>query len=185
MPETEIFDVDFDDKKIDLVEGGYDLAIRIAKLEDSNLIARKITSTRMVLCASQKYLKEYGTPVVPQDLTTKHKKLLYKKAHETWHFIDDKAKIVSIKLPTALTSNNGNFLLESAIKGGGLLNVPDFICYKAIKQGKLQLVLNNYLVHTTIPIYALYPQNRHLSHRIRRLVDFLVEYYGDKPYWLI
>ncbi|NQZ31641.1 MAG: LysR family transcriptional regulator [Oceanospirillaceae bacterium] len=180
-----IFDVDFDDKKIDLVEGGYDLAIRIAKLEDSNLIARKITSTRMVLCASQKYLKEYGTPVVPQDLTTKHKKLLYNKAHETWHFIDDKAKSVSIKLPTALTSNNGNFLLESAIKGGGLLNVPDFICYKAIKQGKLQLVLNNYLVHTTIPIYALYPQNRHLSHRIRRLVDFLVEYYGDKPYWLI
>lgn len=180
-----IFDVDFDDKKIDLVEGGYDLAIRIAKLEDSNLIARKITSTRMLLCASPEYLLRHGTPQIPQDLTGTHQKLHYNKALETWHFMDLDNRNFNIKLSTALTSNNGNFLLDSAIKGGGLLHVPDFICYKAINEGKLQLVLNQYLINKVIPIYALYPQNRHLSQRIRRLVDFLVAYYGDKPYWLI
>ena len=180
-----VFDVDFDDRKVDLVEGGFDLAIRIAKLEDSNLIARQISSTRMVLCASPAYLKTQGTPTTPQQLSTRHKKLQYYRSLENWHFVEDNGQSVNIKIPTALTSNNGSFLLECAIKGTGLLYSPDFICHQAIKDGKLTIILKKYLANPTIPIYVLYPQNRHQSHKIRHLIDFLIEYYGDTPSWLI
>lgn len=180
-----IFDVDFDDKKADLVEGGYDLAIRIAKLEDSNLIARKISSTRMVLCASTQYLKQQGDLTHPKQLANNHKKLHYSRSRENWQFIDETGKKISIKVPTAATSNNGSFLLESAINGGGLIYTPDFICHQAITDGKLETVLDEFIETNHIPIYALYPQNRHLSHKIRRLVDFMVEYYGSTPYWRV
>jgi len=179
------FEVDFDDKKVDLVEGGYDLAIRIAKLEDSNLIARKISSTRMVLCASAEYLKRQGELSHPKQLADNHQKLHYSNAKENWQFIDENGKKLTIKIPTTTTSNNGSFLLESAINGDGLIYTPDFICHKAISEGKLQTVLGNFIQASHIPIYALYPQNRHLSHKIRRLVDFLIEYYGSAPYWLV
>jgi len=179
------FDVDFDDKKVDLVEGGYDLAIRIAKLEDSNLVARKISSTRMVLCASAQYLERQGEPSHPKQLAKNHKKLRYSHSRENWQFIDETGKNINIKVPTATTSNNGSFLLESAINGAGLIYTPDFICHQAISEGKLKKVLDEFIETNNIPIYALYPQNRHLSHKIRRFVDFLVEYYGNTPYWLV
>jgi len=180
-----IFDVDFDDKKVDLVEGGYDLAIRIAKLEDSNLIARKISSTRMVLCASSQYLQQKDKLTHPTQLTNNHKKLHYNRSRENWMFKDDAGKKLSIKVPAAMNSNNGHFLLESAINSRGLIYTPDFICHRAIKKKQLEIVLDEYLETSLIPIYALYPHNRHLSHKIRRLVDFLVDYYGSTPYWQV
>ena len=179
------FDVDFNDRKIDLIEDGFDLAIRISNLEDSSLIARKLTSIRLVLCASPGYLKAHGTPVIPQDLAEGHIKLHYRDAPEIWQFTNNKGQLISIKVPTAITANNGNFLCQAAIDGVGLIYTPDFICYKAIRLGQLQPLLTDYLTDTQIPAYAIYPQNRHLSQRVRSLVDYLSQYFGEQPYWTI
>ncbi|OUS23484.1 LysR family transcriptional regulator ['Osedax' symbiont bacterium Rs2_46_30_T18] len=177
------FDVDFNDRKIDLIEEGFDLAIRISNLEDSSLIARKLTTNRFVLAASPGYLKARGNPKKPQDLTTGHVKLYYRGAPENWQFRGKQGQLISIKLPTAITANNGNFLLQSAIDGIGLIYTPDFICYKAMRLGQLTSLLNEYLTDIEVPVYAIYPQNRHLSHRVRSLVDYLAQYFGEQPYW--
>ena len=180
-----IFDIDFNDRKVDIIEDGFDLAIRISHLNDSSLIARKLTQVNMVLCASPKYLQEHGTPLTPKELLTGHVKLQYKSEADNWIFKSPKGKEIPIKVPSALNSNNGEFLCQAAIDGLGLIYTPDFICYEAIQRGELQPILTKYLHNVEIPVYVIYPQTRHLSQRIRSLVDYLAEYYGDDPYWQI
>jgi len=179
------YDLDFNDRKVDLVEEGFDLAIRISKLEDSTLIARKITSGLSVLAASPDYLKQHGTPLTPCDLEQGHVKLRYSLAPDNWQFKDKEGSLLSVKVPTVMTANNGDYLLDEAIAGKGLLHTPDFICYRAIQQGKLIPLLTQYLVAKPVDAFAIYPQNRHLSKRVRSLVDYLISYYGEKPYWRI
>jgi DNA-binding transcriptional LysR family regulator len=178
-----IFDVDFNDRKIDLIEEGFDLAIRISNLADSSLIARRITHIRLVLCASQSYIAQYGLPITPHDLKRGHVKVNYCEAPESWTFKLHNKKEFSVKVPTALTANNGDFLCQAAIDGLGLIFTPDFIAYQAIKNKELQPILTEYAKNTEVPAYALYPQNRHLSQRVRALIDFLTEFYGEQPYW--
>ncbi len=180
-----VFDIDFNDRKIDLIEDGFDLAIRISRLNDSSLIARRLTQVRMVLCASPKYLQENGTPLTPQELLTGHVKLQYKSEPDHWVFKAKKGKEIPVKVPSVLNSNNGEFLCQAAIDGLGLIYTPDFICYKAIHSGQLQPVLSKYLHNVEVPVHAVYPQTRHLSQRIRSLVDYLAKYYGDEPYWQV
>lgn len=177
------FDVDFNDRKVDLIEEGVDIAIRIAKLSDSSLIARKITSIRPVVCASPRYLKKFGTPSKPADLLEGHVRLRYNLIPESWIFIDDNEKEIHLKFPTVVSANNGDYLCDEAIAGRGILSTPDFICYEAVRSGQLVPILTEYMRREPINAYAVYPQTRHLSKRVRKLVDFLVEYYGDEPYW--
>ncbi len=177
------FEVDFNDRKIDLVEEGFDLAIRIANLEDSSLIAKRITQINLVLAASPAYLNLYGLPKTPQDLLKGHVKLQYRTQPENWKLLDENKKLLSIKVPAVLTSNNGDFLCQAAIDGAGLIYTPDFVCYKAIKLGQLQPILTNYLTDTGVNAYAVYPQTKHLSLRVRHLVNYLAQYFGDTPYW--
>jgi len=179
------FDVDFNDRKIDLIEDGFDLAIRISKLADSSLMARKLTTVRLVLCASPEYLQQYGTPLEPKDLLTGHHRLKYSDEPEFWSINSATGEKIKIKVPVVMTANNGNFLCSAAINGAGLLFTPDFICYKAIKLGQLIPLLSESLTDYTVPAYAIYPQNRHLSQRVRSLIDFLSQYFGEKPYWSI
>jgi len=177
------FDVDFNDRKVDLIEEGFDLAIRISKLTDSNLIARKITQIMPVLCASPAYLKKFGEPKVPEELNNGHVRLRYNLTSEGWTFTDSKGKSFHAKIPTVVSANNGDYLCEEGIAGRGLLLTPDFICYEAVRSGQLKPILCDYITKDPITAYAIYPQTRHLSQRVRRLVDFLVDYYGDTPYW--
>jgi len=179
------FDVDFNDRKIDLIEEGFDLAIRISQLTDSSLMARKITKINLLLCASSEYLQEHGTPKIPADLLTGHQRLKYISEPEQWSFSNEHGEKQLIKVPTAMTANNGNFLLQAAIKGGGIIYSPDFLCYKALKLGQLIPILANYVTPITVPAYAIYPQNRHLSQRVRSLIDFLSQYFGEQPYWSV
>ncbi|MCJ8299726.1 MAG: LysR substrate-binding domain-containing protein, partial [Pseudomonadales bacterium] len=72
---------------------------------------------------------------------------------------------------------------QAAIDGVGLIYTPDFICYKAMRLGQLTPLLSEYLTDIEVPVYAIYPQNRHLSHRVRSLVDYLAQYFGEQPYW--
>lgn len=178
------FDVDFNDRQVDLIEEGFDLAIRIARLPDSNLIAKPIFSCDSILSASPTYLNKMGRPKSPNDLREHYKKLHYSGVNSSWHFNVD-GQVQSISVANAMSANNGDFLCQAAIDGKGLLMTPDFICYKAIEQGHLEPILQKYLIRRTIKGYAIYPQTRHLSARVRRLVDFLAQYFGDKPYWLI
>jgi DNA-binding transcriptional LysR family regulator len=179
------FEVDFNDRKVDLIEDGFDLAIRIAHLDDSSLIAKRLTSIRLVLCASPGYLKKHGTPKTPQDLNQGHVKLHYKDQPENWLLKDRKDNNISVKVPAILSANNGDFLCQAAIDGLGLIYTPDFICYKPIKLGQLQPILGGSIKKVEINAYAIYPQTRHLSKRVRSLVDFLAQYFGDEPYWRI
>ncbi len=177
------FDVDFNDRKIDLIEEGFDIAIRIANLSDSTLIVRKITSIKPVICASPSYIEKHGEPATPHDLIHGHVRLRYNLIPEAWSFIDENGSDLSLKFETAISANNGDYLCDEAIAGRGILNSPDFICYQAIRSGELVPILRDYVKDRRLNAYAVYPQTRHLSKRVRRLVDFLADYFGDVPYW--
>ncbi len=179
-----IFNVDFNDRKVDLINDGFDLAIRIGQLSDSTLIAKKLTYCQMVLCASPGYLKQHGLPQHPNDLLSGHQKLKYNNSPDIWQFKDGN-KTLKVKVPNVLDSNNGDFLNEAAIDGKGLVLLPDFVCYKAIKAGTLVPVMCSYLGDSVINAYAIYPQSRHLSTRVKVLINFLAEYFGSKPYWQV
>jgi len=179
------FDIDFNDRKIDLIGEGFDLAIRISRLDDSSLIAKRLTSIRLVLCASPGYLKQYGVPKIPDDLNRGHVRVHYKDQPEHWNLKDEQGNNISVKIPSVLSANNGDFLCQAAIDGVGLIYTPDFICYKPIKLGQLQPLLQNHIQDIEINAYAIYPQTRHLSKRVRSLVDYLAQYFGDEPYWRI
>lgn len=183
--EEVMFDIDFNDRFVDLVNEGFDLGIRISRLSDSSLMARKISHSQMVLCASPAYLEKYGEPNEPLDLNVNYHKIRYSTDAESWNFISGDAQVTKIKVPTVLVCNNGEFMTEAAIDGCGLAAIPDFICYQAIESGLLKPLLCDYQLNQSINIYAVYPQNRYLPLRVRKLIDFLVVYFGDNPYWQI
>ena len=183
---TEInFNIDFNDRFVDLIEEGFDLAIRIGQLQDSTLRARPITNTRGVICASPAYLAEKGTPKIPEDLQNGYQKLHYRSSPDKWLFKNTRGEDHTIHVPSVLTTNNGDYLCQAAISGFGLLYSPEFICYKAIEQGLLVPILSEFMPAYKISVYAVYPKTRHLSKRVRSLIDFLVQYFGEEPYWSI
>ncbi|MCF6289310.1 MAG: LysR family transcriptional regulator [Proteobacteria bacterium] len=177
------FDIDFNDRKVDIVNEGFDLAIRIGRLEDSSLVARNITTTKTMLTASQAYLDAYGIPITPQDLYNNHVNLQYSNTGNTLRFKDENNKYLSFNIPNAIISNNGEHLCRAAIAGKGIISTPDFICYKYVQSGQLLPILKDYYQPTVMTVSAIYPHTRHLSRRVRSLVDFLVQFFGDVPYW--
>ncbi len=178
-----VFEIDFNDRKMDLIEEGFDLAVRISRLEDSNLVARKMTSSQMLLLASEKYLNVSGKLEKPSDLLQGHVRISYKNAPDYWSFVDDRGHPVEIKMPSIMTVNNGDYLCQAAVEGQGIVYLPEFICYQQVKQGLLQPILTNYVQPETIEAYVIYPQSRHLSKRVRSLVDYLLKHFSGKPPW--
>lgn len=177
-----ILDVQLSDNQINVVDEGYDLAIRIADLNDSSLIARRLTAIRFIACASPQYLLKHGTPDTPQDLLN-HDFLHYgNRSDSIWNYRDKNGKENRIRLHHILSANNGSFLREIGITGQGVLIEPTFIVYKAIESGKLVPILQDYQWQS-INAYAVYPPTRHLSHRVRVFIDFLTHRFGDEPYW--
>ena len=177
------FDVDFNDRQIDLMEEGFDMAIRIANLADSSLIARRISPINSTLCASPDYLKIHGRPDKPEDLV-EHRCLVYSNItnFNHWYFQTPDGQAINIKIPIALTSNNGDFLKAAATAGQGIILVPNFITYDSLKNGELVPLLQQYKT-SSLNAYAIYPQTRQLSYRVRAFVDFLVKRFAGEPYW--
>ena len=177
-----VLNLDFSDRHVDLVEEGFDVAFRIADMKDSSLKARVICPIRHCLCASPEYLERFGNPKTPEDLQD-HRWLRYQATPAaSIKLIDREQKEHKVRMSTTLIANNGDFLNQMAIAGRGIVLSPTFISYQALKEGKLIRVLESY----SLPImqaYAVYPQTRYLSQRVRLLVDFLVERFGDNPYW--
>jgi len=170
------------DRFIDVVSEGFDVGIRIAKLEDSSLIARKIAPCKQVICASPDYLKQNGTPKVPIDLAI-HSCLTYSNnlKPETWVLHGPEGKQL-IKVNGSVCADNGDILKATAISGLGITSLPTFIVGADIKSGKLQQILTEYCP-PEISIYAVFPSRRYLSAKVRTFVDFLSEYFGDEPDW--
>jgi DNA-binding transcriptional LysR family regulator len=177
------FDLDFNDRQVDLIEEGFDLAIRIAVLPDSSLIARRIADIRNVVCASPAYLEEHGVPEHPADLA-EHRCLIYSllKDPYNWTFTDDRAKEHNVKVNAFMKASAGDFMRAAAVEGHGIVNMPTFIVYKEIERGALVPILTDYKTWQ-VNAYAIYPQTRHLSQRVRSFVDFLVDRFKGTPYW--
>ncbi|VAX00832.1 Transcriptional regulator, LysR family [hydrothermal vent metagenome] len=174
-PEVQI-SLSLTDRFIDVVSEGFDLVLRIAKLEDSSLIARKIAPCKRVYCASPAYLKKNGVPTVPQDLS-KHHCLSYSNElkPDSWILHSNNTSEV-IKVSGPVCSDNGDILKTAAVAGLGITLLPTFIVNVELHSGKLQQVLPNYCP-PEIFIYALYPSRRYLSAKVRTFIDFLTTYF--------
>lgn len=178
-----VLDLDLDDRRVNLVEEGFDLALRIGELADSTLVARPLVPIRMVLCASPDYLRRHGTPQTPADLAF-HAGLVYGNIPEAqqWRFLDAAGKSHSVKVPARLRANNGDVLVQAALAGLGVVVSPSFIAHRALAAGELVSLLPAYQAPGTTA-YAVYPSRRHLPQRVRALIEFLVQRFGTTPYW--
>ena len=168
---------------IDLIDGGYDLAIRIGKLSDSTMMAKKLSHRTNFVCAAPSYLDKYGTPHSLNDLS-QHNCLL--GTRDYWHFIDTDqidtdpktnnsvGKERNLRVSGNIQYNSGHSLVDATLKGLGIVQLPDYYVQKYLASGELISLLDNYR-EPEESIWAIYPYNRHLSPRIRLLVDYLAE----------
>lgn len=176
------FQLDFSDRQVDLVEEGYELAIRIGELQDSSYQAKRLTSIRHVLCASPEYISRMGTPREIEDLE-RHAFLQYGLGtHGNIELKDAQGKKHRLLINSKMRANNGDFLLNMVMKGQGITYLPSFIAYQALNRGELVPLLQQYKL-PVFNAYAVYPKNRFLSQRCRLLINFIVDRFGDKPYW--
>ena len=157
-------------QQIDLVEEGYDLAIRLGKLSDSSMMAKKLGKRTNYICASPAYLKKYGIPHSLSELN-KHSCLL--GTLDYWHFRES-GKEKNIRVTGKLRYNSGYGLVDAVLKDLGIVQLPDYYVQDHLKKGALISLLDSYRVPDE-GIWAIYPQNRHLSPKIRLLVDYLAE----------
>lgn len=169
-PEVQV-DLSLSDRFVDLVEEGYDLAIRIGNLADSSLTARKLGETRRMVAAAPSYLAIHGRPETPEDLRH-HNCLIYSVTNGAgWGFARDGKPFV-VNVTGTLAANNGEVLREAAIQGLGLCFAPDFILGEALKTGALVPLLAEFEM-PPLGIYAVFPPNRHLSAKVRSFIEFL------------
>jgi len=173
-------DLQLNDRKVDIVDEGFDIALRIGRLKSSSLIAKYIAPVRLVYCASPDYLETFG---IPEDLDElkKHRFLRYSYSEDPTYEPD-------IRVPAhhpeqgELLTNNGDVLVETAIRGAGIALQPTFITGAAIAAGKLKIILRD---HEPEPLglYAVYAHRQLLASKVRAFLDFIDGYFGSPPYW--
>jgi len=181
-PEVAV-DLSMSDRFVDLVDEGFELAVRIGAMEDSSLIARKLAPMRRVICASPEYLQARGAPSTPDDLRG-HECLFNSNiaASQEWRFVSREGKPWPVEVKGRLSANNGDALRIAALRGLGIVNLPTFIVGGDLQAGALATILEDYVTQN-MALSAVYPQSRHLSPKVRALVDFLAERFGPRPYW--
>lgn len=161
-------DLKLTNQKMDLLDGGFDLAIRMGKLEDSSLMAKKLAERTLHICAAPSYIEKHGQPYTLSELGT-HNCLL--GTLDYWRFSNNE-KPKNMRVDGNLRCNSGPALLNAALMGNGIIQLPDYYVYEAIKKGQLVPLLETHQPETE-GIWALYPQNRHLSPKVRLLIDHL------------
>ena len=177
------FDLDLNDRRIDLIEEGVDVAVRIGRLQDSSYIARRLFDMRSVICASPHYLSVNGEPQTPGELRH-HRCLVYSNLPDPnkWTYLDRDDKKQTIEVKPIMSASSGDFLANAAAHGMGLVIQPTFIASESIRRGNLVPILTDYEWPVT-PAYAIYPPTRHLSYRVRAFIDFLAERFSGTPRW--
>jgi len=170
------------DDQVDPMQGGFDVTLRIADLESSSLIARKIVAIDRAVCASPDYLKQHGTPKIPEDLR-KHALLTYGLllTGNQWK-LTGKDGDHWIQPSWSLCVNNAEVLRDAAIGGRGIALLPTFIAGDALRAGTLLRVLKPYKA-PSLTLYAIYPPTRHLAMKVRLFIDFLVARFAGTPSW--
>ena len=170
------------DQQVDPVQEGFDITLRIADLPSSSMIARRIAPARRAICASPSYLARHGTPKHPDDLRG-HACLTYGHlaTGNQWKLTGPDGDHW-IAIPWTLCTNNAEVLRDAAVQGRGIALLPTFIAGADFQQGRLATILPGYQA-PEISIYAIYPETRHLSLKVRVFIDFLVERFGGRPYW--
>ena len=176
-------EVSLSDRYVDLLEAGVDLAVRIGRLPDSGLVARRLAPCRMVICASPDYLKSHGTPRNPDDLR-KAPRLTFSEAVSVgdWTLVDAKLRVHVIDGPCRMAANNTQMLLAAALAGAGIVYGPTFVFGEQIARGTLVELLPEYHA-SELTIQAVYPSARHLPLKVRHFLDYLVAAFGDEPPW--
>lgn len=174
-------EVDLSDRSVDLIEEGYDLAVRISNLPASQLVSRRLATSRMRLCASPEYLAEHGVPAHPRDLAH-HACIAYSywSGGDTWH-IDGPDGGFDVRIRARMRTNNGDTCRAAALAHQGIVMQPDFIVGDDLRRGSLVELLPEYRA-LTLGIHAVYPTRKHLPLKTRRMIDFLVAAFAT-PSW--
>jgi DNA-binding transcriptional LysR family regulator len=175
------FDVTVSDRVVDLVDEGFDLAVRIGAPGGEQLVARRLGTTELVACASPAYLAERGAPRLPGELAA-HRVLTYAyvATPSLWRFTDPAGVAHEVRVAGPLHANSGELLLAAAAAGMGIALEPDFVVAPGIARGELRRVLDGY-AGPRLDVWAVYPSRRHLSAKVRAFVDYLAEIFAGDP----
>lgn len=165
----------FEDRYVDLVAEGFDVAVRIGELADSRLIARKLARASRLLCASPDYLAERGMPVHPSDLAN-HDCIGFSRlaSHPIWHLGDD-GKTVAVRISGPLVTDDATSLIQAAVAGVGIAMVSDWLAGPELKSGRLVPVLSGHPVATTEGIYIVHPSAKLIPAKTRVFIDWLAD----------
>ena len=170
------------DRTVNVVEEGYDMAIRIGELQDSSLAARKLAPNRRVVCASPSYLRAHGTPRRPEDLL-QHNCLTATELHMNWEYRDPVGKRGMVRVTGRYACDNWEVLREWAVAGLGVALKSTWDVRTHLEDGSLIPLLPGYEFGANIAIYAVYPHRRYLPAKTRAFIDFLADSFGPEPYW--
>jgi DNA-binding transcriptional LysR family regulator len=173
--------LDLSDRLVDLVDEGYDLAVRIMRLGNSQLVSRQLTTTRMVLCASPDYLARNGNPIHPRDLNA-HRAIAYTlwSGGDDWSF-DGPDGETRVRVQPCIHTNSGDTCRAAALQGQGIVLQPDFLVGPDLQQGRLVELLPGFR-SMTLGVHAVYATRKHLPLKTRRLIDFLVASFRAPPW---
>ncbi len=181
-PKVEL-EISLSDRVVDLVEEGYDLAIRISRGGSQTHVARKLATSRNIVCASPDYLKAHGTPQAPEDLAA-HRCLAYSYTAmaEDWRLTNADGREAVVRMGPVMWTNNGDTARAAALAGQGVIWQPTFLIGEDLREGRLVRLLPDWSL-PDIDVLAVYPSRRHLSAKVRLMVDFLAEAFKGTPSW--
>lgn len=181
-PEVNV-EIQLEDRYVDLIDAGVDVAIRIGRLQDEGLVIRRLAPCKMVVCASPAYLERCGTPRKPEDLRYAQRLAFSEVVSKgDWTLRDAKKRAHLIDGPCRMAANNTQMLLAAALAGTGIAYGPTFVFGEHIRRGELVALLPKYHA-TELAIQAVYPSARRIPQKVRRFVDYLADAFGDEPPW--
>ena len=171
--------LELDDRNVDLVGEGFDLAVRVGQLQDSSLIARKLAEVNFATCASPDYLAKYGEPKHPSELSA-HQVLHYSNVQigDQWFYYQS-GKRITPRMKYRLSANNGELLARAASHGLGICAGPLFYLQEYIDRGELTPILKDF-PRDAAGMYAIYPPGRLVSRRVKMLSDYLLDYFRSR-----
>jgi len=170
------------DRSVNVMDEGFDVAVCIADLRDSSLAARRLAPNRRVVCASPAYLAAHGTPRTPEDLA-KHNCLVVTDFNANWEYKTRDGRSTSVRVQGRYACDNWEVLRQWALAGLGIALKSTWDVYRQLEEGSLVVVLPDYVFHSDVAIYAVYPHRRFLPAKTRVFIEFLAESFGPDPFW--
>ena len=170
------------DRSVNVMDEGFDIAVCIADLRDSSLAARRLAPNRRIVCASPAYLAAHGTPRTPEDLA-QHNCLVVSDFTANWEYKTRDGRSTSVRVQGRYACDNWEVLRQWALAGLGIALKSTWDVYRQLEDGSLVAILPDYVFHSEVAIYAVYPHRRFLPAKTRVFIEFLAESFGPDPYW--